>query len=82
MCIWVDIFVWVTLAEQGLLKAHEKVEDLYKVRHEEINKGVARALARFVIELGWKFAWLDTIYDPVLGLWSVLIWMEKLWTCL
>lgn len=42
----------LTLAEQGLLKAREKVEDLYKVRHEEINKGVARAVARFVIELG------------------------------
>ena len=42
----------LTLAEQGLLKSREKVEDLYKVRHEEINKGVARAVARFVIELG------------------------------
>ena len=42
----------LTLAEQGLLKAREKVEDLYKVRHEEINKGVSRAVARFVIELG------------------------------
>ena len=41
-----------TLAKKGLLKAREKVEDLYKVRHEEINKGVARAVARFVIELG------------------------------
>ena len=42
----------ITLAEQGLLKSREKVEDLYKVRHEEINKGVARAVARFAIELG------------------------------
>lgn len=42
----------LTLAERGLLKAREKVEDLYKVRREEINKGVARAVAR--VQAEWK----------------------------
>lgn len=42
----------LTLAERGLLKAREKVEDLYKVRREGINKGVARAVAR--VQAEWK----------------------------
>ncbi|KAH9318050.1 hypothetical protein KI387_019819, partial [Taxus chinensis] len=36
----------IALAEKGLKKAHKKVEDLCKARQKEIDKAVARAVAR------------------------------------
>eukprot|EP01018_Ginkgo_biloba_P035904 Gb_13776 [translate_table: standard] len=41
----------LTLAEQGLQKAYENMEILYKAREEEIDKTVARAVARLHVEL-------------------------------